>query len=83
VLTQSDIERERYESRLKKQLDERSALSGATEKGVLIGRIQTFEELLKRSPTAIEQLMTMRLPKLREMVDDLQKQAFSGNGAKS
>jgi hypothetical protein len=58
-------------------------LRGAREEGILIGRIQTLEKWLKRPPSDLERLETMRMDQLKEMVAELEKQAFPGNGAAS
>ena len=58
MLTQSELEREKYEARLKYQRDEASRLYDAREagmnQGVLIGRVQQAERILKLEPTPEE-----------------------------
>ena len=83
VLTQNDIEREKYEARLKKQRDERSNLRGAEERGILVGQIQAYEKMLRRAPSTFDQLKAMRMEKLKEMAADLEKQVLPGNGSPS
>jgi len=86
MLSQTDIERERYESRRKAQLDYNSGLKGARlegkaeglseglTKGNKIGAIQLCERLLRRSETPTEQLQSLSLDELTKLADDLQNQ---------
>jgi hypothetical protein len=74
MLTQSEIERERYESRWKAQLDRNSDIKEARQAGESIGVIRFCENLLKKSQTPAEQLARLPLEELTRMADDLQRQ---------
>ncbi len=82
MLTQDDLERERYESRQKAIRDQISLLEGAREQGIkkgrkegqLIGRIQLCEQLLNRPSTTHEHLAALSLEELRERADALQSE---------
>ena len=85
MLSQTDIERERYEARRKAQLDYNSGLKGARlegeaeglAKGNKIGAIQVCERLLQRSQTSTDQLQSLSLDELTNLADDLQNQVLS------
>ncbi len=82
MLTQSDLERERYEARRKAQLDYNTGLKVARlegreeglTKGEKIGMIHLCERLLKRPPTPTEQLAGLALDELTRLADELQAQ---------
>ncbi len=82
MLTQTDLERERYESRRKAQLDYNTGLKVARmegqeeglEKGKRIGMINAFESLLNRPETPTEQLLSLSLEQLTRLGEDLQQQ---------
>jgi hypothetical protein len=82
MVTQSDLERERYEARLKFQRDMNSRLrdsredgeKAGLERGVLIGRVQAYEGLLKQGPTPPEPLRGLSLEELVELADRLERQ---------
>lgn len=84
MLTQSEIERERYESRLKAQRDResdlqemreaRAARDSARAEGEKIGVIRLCENLLKKPQTPAEQLACLSLEELTRMADELQAQ---------
>ncbi len=80
VLTQSDLERERYEARRKWQLDYNTGLKVARmeglEEGEQIGRIQLCEQLLQRPVTPREQLAALTLADLTRLAADLQTQVL-------
>jgi len=84
MLTQSDLERERYEARRKAQLDydtdikvarlegrEEGAQQGLA-KGQQIGRVQTYERLLHQPTTPTEQLAQASVEDLSRRADELQ-----------
>lgn len=81
MLTQTDIERERYEARLKTQLDlnswERNALRRGEEIGEQIGTIRLCEDILHLPPTSKEQLLSLSLEDLTRLAEDLRKQTLS------
>jgi hypothetical protein len=77
ILTQSDLERERYEARRKAQLDRNTDLKEARQEGEKIGLIRSihaFEQLLKRPLTFREQLAKLSLQELTRLADELQEQ---------
>src|SRR5438876_147205 len=83
MLTQTDIERERYEARRKAQLDYNTGLKVARMEGRAEGRaegkierIHLCERLLKRPLTPTEQLVSRSLEDLIKLADDLQTQIF-------
>ena len=86
MLTQTDLERERYEARRKAQLDHTSMMNAARregfEKGVekggeaarydeKIDRIQSYEKLLNRTVTSTDQLAARSLEELTELATNL------------
>jgi hypothetical protein len=79
MVTQSDLERERYEARLKYRRDELARLYDAEQRGIeqgracgiLIGQVQVYEKLLMQAPTPPEALQAMTLEQLQELVDRL------------
>ncbi len=87
MLTQSDIERERYESRRKFQLDYNTGLKMARMEGREEGerkvrqeRINMFhlcEQLLNRPPTASERLADLPLEDLGRMLDQLREELLT------
>jgi predicted transposase/invertase (TIGR01784 family) len=68
MISQTDLERERYEARLKFQRDWSSSLRGAREDGLdqgrkegeVIGQIHAFERLLRRAETPATQCWRCR-----------------------
>ena len=82
MLTQSDIERERYESRRKAQMDHISAINAARlqgelagrEKGELIGAIHLCQSLLNQPITPKEKLLALSLEELSSLASDLREQ---------
>jgi predicted transposase/invertase (TIGR01784 family) len=83
MLTQTDLERERYEARRKAQLDDQTRLKGARLEGRQEGRaeekistIHFCERLLDRPETATEELAALSLDELTRLVDDLQGQVL-------
>jgi len=83
MLTQIDLERERYEARRKAQLDENTIVKVARLQGrdegrteEKIGIIHFCERLLKRPETATEKLAALSLAELTRLADELQVQAL-------
>jgi len=83
MLTQTDIERERYEARLKAQHDQNTLIGYAreqreraekAEKGEAIGAIHAFERMLQRTQTPKEQLLAISQEDLARLAEDLEKQ---------
>jgi hypothetical protein len=71
MLSQTDLERERYEARRKAQLDYNTGMKMARLEGELIGRIHAFEHLLQRPETPTEQLLALSLEDLTRRADEL------------
>ena len=86
MLNQTDVERERYESRRKAQLDHNSWLNAARiegkemgekiglERGEKIGAIHVCERLLNRPETPTSHLASMPLDELNRLAMELQEQ---------
>jgi predicted transposase/invertase (TIGR01784 family) len=72
MVTQSDLERERYEARLKMQRDISSALADARKEGQLVGQIHAFERLLHRPQTPAAQLLALPLEELERLAQQLE-----------
>src|SRR2546423_8269171 len=89
MLTQTDLERERYEARRKAQLDQNTLVKvarlegreeGRTE-GEHIGVIHLCEHLLKRPETPAEKLGALSLDELAHLAEELQGQVLKARGA--
>ena len=80
MLSQIDIERERYEARRRAQLDYTSGLNSARRQGrmlgEIIGTIHTCEEMPQRPVTPEEQLLALSLEDLKRRAEDLKRQAM-------
>lgn len=88
MLTQSDIEREKYEARRKYQLDRDSAIIGAErlgeqrgeqrgqQRGKQIGLIHAYEQMLRLPETPDEQLLALPLDDLTRVAEVLKQQAL-------
>jgi flagellar biosynthesis/type III secretory pathway protein FliH len=86
MLSQNELERERYEARRKAQMDHDSGLHDARsegfEKGIekgrqegeKIGTIRFCEKWLNRPQTPTERLTLLSLEDLTRMADELQEQ---------
>ena len=86
MLTQNDLERERYNARVKLARDERGLLKAAMEeglkkgrlegeaKGQLIGRIRVFEELLGHPASSDDQLAQLSPAELQQQAERLAEQ---------
>ena len=74
MVTQSNLEGERYEARLKYWRDENARLHDAILVGELIGRVQLFQRLLKQEPTPREALQGMQIEQLQQLADRLEAQ---------
>ena len=84
MLTQSDIERERYERQLKNQFDRNSWEWHAQRREKIgqeirkqIGMIRVCEDILQRQETPEEQLLALSLEDLTRLAEDLKKQTLS------
>jgi predicted transposase/invertase (TIGR01784 family) len=81
MVTQSEIERERYEARRKAQLDHNTVVNVARREGRAegekIGRIQLCERLLNLPQTPDEQLARLTLGELTRLASDLEAQLMN------
>ena len=80
MMTQSELERERYESRLKMQRDIYTALAEARDEGRQEGRIERIhllQRLLRRAQTPLEQLRAQPLAELERLADQLEAEVTS------
>ncbi|HMC89219.1 MAG TPA: Rpn family recombination-promoting nuclease/putative transposase [Gemmataceae bacterium] len=84
MMTQSELERERYESRLKMQRDIYTALKEARDEGRQeerrqgrIERIQFLQRLLRQALTPVEHLQTQPAEELERLVDELEAEALA------
>ncbi len=81
MVTQTELERERYEARRKAQMDFASGMEEARldglEKGRIegekIGIIHVCERMLNRPETPTEQLAQLSLEELSRLTEDLQE----------
>jgi predicted transposase/invertase (TIGR01784 family) len=82
MLTQTDLERERYEARRKAQLDHDSMINAARREGQQEGRqeglkeaqivyIETFERMLGRAETPAAELRARAVEELAQIAEDL------------
>jgi len=82
MLTQSELERERYQARLKFQRDQYSYLKDAREEGLeqgreqgeILGIIHGYQRVLKVPLTPREELLALSLPELRTKAEALEQQ---------
>lgn len=81
VMTQSDLERERYEARRKLQHDQITLLLAAEQRGRAEGRaegdvarIHLCQRLLKRRLTPSEELLAMPAEQRQRLADELEKE---------
>ena len=79
VMTQTEIERQQYESRLKKDLDHRSFLADARRQGLKEGakqghidRIHAYERLLKKPETTKDSLLSLSFDDLVALAEKLE-----------
>jgi hypothetical protein len=89
MVTQSDLERERYAARLKFQRDMSTALREAREEGLEQGlerglkegwvrQIHSYQRLLRRTPTPTEQLLALPLEELERSAQQLEAELARG-----
>jgi predicted transposase/invertase (TIGR01784 family) len=78
MVSKTDIERERYEARLKLQRDRLSEVHSAREEGIecgeLIGRIQLCEEVLRLPVSTRQALREKPIEELKKMLNTLLQQ---------
>ena len=77
MITQTDMDRERYEARRKAQLDYDTGLKVARMEGRIegeISKIHLCEQLLNRPETPTEQLSLLSLDELTRLADELREQ---------
>lgn len=85
MLTQSDIDRERYEARRKAQHDHISFMGHARregqkigqEIGKMVGAIQAYEQMLHQPETPEEQLLALPMEELTRRAEALRNQALN------
>jgi len=81
MLTQTDVERERYEARRKARLDHNSFTNAARREGQIIGKqigsIHAYEQMLQRPQTPEDQLLALSLDDLKRLAEDLKKQVLN------
>ena len=91
-LSQDVHERDRYENRVKFQLDQRqfqadaaaaaaAVAAAALEKGSFYGRIQAFQLVLDQQETPKQELAKLSIDELQRFAAELQRQATSGKEA--
>ena len=80
-MSQSALERDRYENRLEWERDLSCIKKDAREQGVeegriaeIVGKIHLCQRLLKQPPTSTEQLDQMSLDDLQRIARDLERQ---------
>jgi predicted transposase/invertase (TIGR01784 family) len=94
MIAQSDLERERYEARLKLQRDISSALAEAREEGIeqgieqgrkegQVGQIQAFERLLGRAQTPTAQLLALPLTDLERLAQQFEAELTRSSSSPS
>jgi hypothetical protein len=91
MLSQNELERERYEARRKAQLDYNTGMKAARmegreegreeglARGEKIGVIHLCERLLQRPETPTQQLAAQSLEELTRLANELQAQALARN----
>jgi len=79
MLTETDIERERYEARRKAQLDYTSGMNFARQQGQMIRAIHAYEHMLQLPETSEEQLLALSREDLMGRAENLKKQAMNRN----
>lgn len=77
MISQNDLERERYLARVKVERDELSRLVSAREEGQLVGAIHVCQRLLKRPLTPIEELLKLSLADMRQLSQQLEQELRS------
>jgi hypothetical protein len=77
MLTQTDIERERYEARRKAQLDYNSGMNFARTQGEMIGAIHAYEHMLEQVETPTDQLLALSRENLARLAEELKTKASS------
>jgi len=86
MMTQSDVERERYESRLKMQRDVYTALAEARDEGLhqgQVARVHSLQKVLRRTPTPVDQLRTLSVTELERLAEQLETEASQRVNGKS
>ena len=76
MLTQDDLERERYEARLKLQRDERSRFQSALTDGERIGVIRLCQRRLNLAVTPVDELANLHFSELDALAERLENQLF-------
>jgi predicted transposase/invertase (TIGR01784 family) len=80
MLTQTELERERYEARRKAQLDENTLAKVARQEGTKVGEkigvIHTCERFLNQPESPTDELSSQTLDELTRLADDLLKRVL-------
>jgi hypothetical protein len=74
MLSKNDVERERYQARLKWERDQTAFIDEAQMKGEWIGRIHLCERMLKMSTTPKGDLGALRIEELQQKAKALEAQ---------
>lgn len=74
MLTQDEVERQKYESRFKAQIEREFPVKFARREGELIGRIAVFREMLGLPPLTQEEWDLLTWEGLNDMADQLARQ---------
>ncbi len=82
MMSQNDLERERYQARLKEQRDRVSYIKDAREQGLqegraegeMVGRIHVYQQLLKQPLTPRDELLALPLAELQARAEALERQ---------
>jgi hypothetical protein len=74
MMTQSEIEQERYQARLRFQRDQHSNLMAAREEGEILGRISVCQRLLKLPLTPREDLLAVPWEELQAKLKAMEQQ---------
>jgi predicted transposase/invertase (TIGR01784 family) len=77
MLTQNDLERERYEARIKQQRDERSRIAAAHTIGEMIGSIHLCQRFLQQPLTPREELLILPAEELGRLAEQLEQAVLS------
>ena len=75
MLTQDDIQRERYESRMKGLMDYRSEMKAERREGHLIGQIQLLQAFLREAQTPADDLNELSEASLEQIFSRLREAA--------
>ena len=77
MLTRVDIQKEIYEGRIKARRDEQMRLTDTLAKGVLIGRIEFAQKLMRREVTPQAALEAIPLEELEAIAGQLEQELLA------